>query len=1021
MAQGPPLLKVCFLAIVATVLAGQSRDPAATPDALKTELAEADALRLGGTASGLRHAAEMYKSAARSIQGAGGQSERGHALLGLGLAHDGLSEKPEAIAAYMEALPIFRAAGDRKPVADILIHLGLDYDYLGDRKRAVEYSDEALAAAGDSDGEAKANVLTHAGQIYDRAGRKEKALALFQEALPMQRAAQNRRGEATVLSGMGVLYYSTGRSHEALEDLQAALALYRETKDSRDTAFVLTSIGAVFYSTDDYARALEYFHEADSEWEACGDRSGKSANLHNLASSYERTGETEKAIDSFEQALALHRAAGYRIGEANTLTSLGQLHAALGDEVSAAAFYEEALPIHRATANRQGEAATLQNLADLHASRGDFRTALDLDLRALPLRRAISDRAGAAGVLNRLGAFYSRLGDRAKALENAGEALEIFRAVGSPRGQAFCLLTMAASGGESGQSAEALELFRQAAAAMASAGDARGEAAAHFGIAQIEAREGRLTDAIAESGAALKLAESVRARVLSPELRAFYFASVRDYFNLQVDLLMRLDREMPGSGYAARALETAEHARARSLVQMLAESQIDIREGVDAKLLKRERTLGRRLDAEGDRRLAMLLSHPEQHSGAEAAITRLTADYRAIQAQIRSASPRYAALAQPPPVTAADIQQKALDSDTDLVEYWLGPERSYLWVASKGSIAGWTLPPVSQIEEAARGFHRLVSAGDPAAAEAGLKLSAMVLGPAAASLKGRRLAVVADGALQYVPFAALPLPGASEYRPLLTRFEVVHLPSASTVLALRADAAGRRPAPRKLAVFADPVFRADDSRVTGGPARRGVGLEASGTFPLPRLAGARREAHEILSLAPPSSRFAALDFEANLASVTSPAMAQYQIIHLATHAFVDPEHAELSSVALSLVNSEGRRREGMLRLRDIYNLRWNADLVVLSACETALGQEIRGEGLVGLARGFMYAGVPRVAASLWKIDDRQTAELMRRFYRRLLAPHPAAPAAALRAAQLETFEQSGGWEWAAFTLTGDWR
>ena len=1002
--------------------------PAETPDrqpGLST-LTDAEASRLRGSASDLRQAIGQYQAALKVFKAGGDRNGQARTLFGQGQAYDALSEKRQALASYTEALPLFRNVGDRAGEAGTLVQIGLDYDYLGDRKRAVDYAAQSLNAARDADSEAvHAMVLTHAGQINDRAGEKQKALELFQQALPLQRALHNSRGEATVLSGMGVVYYSVGQTREALESLQSALPLYRETRDQRDEAFTLTSIGAVYYSLDDYRQALDYFQRAQPEWEQCGDRSGESANLHNIASAQERLGELQQAIESYNRALPLHRAAGYKIGEANTLTNLGRLHAGLGDYSSALGFYSQALPLHQATANRQGEAVTLQNIGDVYGASGDERKALEYGQRALPLRRAIGDRAGEADTLNRVASAYARLGELAKARESAGQALEIFQAVGSPRGEGLCQITLAWSASRNGESEAAIQSYRRAIDRFQSAGDAKGEAAARYGLAREELRRERLSEAREQVEVAIQISESLRASVDSPELRSFYFASVRDYFDLEIDLLMRLHQRDPGAGLATVALDMSERARARSLINMLAETKVDIRADIQPALLARARSLGRQLDATADRYQNLLLARPAEAQKLSPSLARLTADYRVIQSEIRAGSPRYAALTQPQPLTANEIQRSVLDADTTLVEYSLGAEHSYAWVVSQNSVTGYRLAERAEIEAAAARFHRLLSASDPAAAEAGRQLSALILAPLAPELATRRLAIVADGALQYVPFGALPLPDTTGYKPLLVRWEVVHVPSASVLHVLREDSGARAAPSKTLAVLADPVFRGDDARIPNHPGNPSeTGPLARGTeSTLARLGGTRREAEAILSLVPAASRVGALDFDANLATATGPDLASYRIVHFATHAFVDSEHPEQSRLVLSLVDKTGRPRDGILRLRDIYDLRWKSDLVVLSACQTALGQEIQGEGLIGLTRGFMYAGAPRVVASLWQIDDRQTTSLMQYFYQGMLGPRRLTPAAALRAAQLKMLGQGTQprSDWAAFILTGDWR
>jgi CHAT domain-containing protein len=294
-------------------------------------------------------------------------------------------------------------------------------------------------------------------------------------------------------------------------------------------------------------------------------------------------------------------------------------------------------------------------------------------------------------------------------------------------------------------------------------------------------------------------------------------------------------------------------------------------------------------------------------------------------------------------------------------------------------------------------------------------------------LAAKRLVVVADGALHFVPFAALPVPGRQE--PLLLEHEVVKQPSLQALRALRAKPE-RAARPGSVALLADAVLQPNDPRLGGAPAappdaQRELLRSASdgGRIALERLPYTRDEALAIAELVSPAARLQALDFDASRETALSPELARYKIVHFATHALVNDRQPALSGLVLSLFDRHGQHRDGFLRLHDVYNLRLRAELVVLSACRTALGAEVRGEGLVGLTRGFMYAGAPRVVASLWDVQDRATAELMKRFYARMLQ-HGETPAAALRSAQLALLSDprfSSPHAWAGFELIGEWR
>jgi len=305
--------------------------------------------------------------------------------------------------------------------------------------------------------------------------------------------------------------------------------------------------------------------------------------------------------------------------------------------------------------------------------------------------------------------------------------------------------------------------------------------------------------------------------------------------------------------------------------------------------------------------------------------------------------------------------------------------------------------------------------------------------------------------LQTLPLGVLPAPqgAVNTAPPLLANNEVVSLPSASVLVLQRHELAQRKPAPLGVAVLADPVFDEKDSRVAAAVTQNRLHSSSTRSLPTPdssslpnsfqtraltnmgigetggirRLVYSLQEARAIFKVTDPGRTFKALDFKASRATAMSPELAKYRIIHLATHGIMNLSRPELSGVLFSLVDEKGRPQNGYLGLTEIYNLNLPAEMVVLSACETGVGKQIRGEGLIALTRGFMNAGAERVVASLWRVDDRATAELMAEFYYEMFV-HKLKPAAALRAAQLKLSQRSA-WRnphfWAGFVLQGEWR
>jgi CHAT domain-containing protein len=811
---------------------------------------------------------------------------------------------------------------------------------------------------------------------------------------------------------------------EAIGQFELALGIWRTLGESYEEAIALYGLGLSCRQLGENQTAINHFKRALAMMRSLGNRYGEAIAQTGLAWSYLYLGATDKALDNFSQSLRLRYAVNDRNGEALTLYGIGWAHANMGQQQQALNYFHQSLRLRQEFGDRRGEAITLVGMGQIYGQLRRGQEALPHLHRALAIVRELGDRYLEADALDRLG--WTHL-----ALDEVSIAHDCFL--------------------------QALPMRRQA-------GDRMGEAVVLHGLAQAEYRQGRLRAARDRMENSLALIESSRAEAASPQFRTSYFASVVNYYQFAIRVLMRLHEQEPSSGYAAMALRMSERARARSLLDLLAEAHAELRSDVPSQLLEREKELRQEINLVADRRR----SRGRADASDSAKLDALMNQHEEIQAQIRAGSPRYAALTQPATLSLAELQGQLLDDNTLLLEYALGEECSYLWAVTPTSLESYDLPGRAEIESAVRRFHGLLGdakerltrqSGKSDQAnrsfhEAAASLGRMLLGPVATQLKDKRLVVVADGALQFLPFAALPSPpgngglnrnGAemiAPYQPLIVEHEITSLPSASVLASLRRQLASsldrRRAAPKAIAVFADPVFEMTDARVNPIDSRktrrtrrhraRWTNAVAADTdlltSRLPRLPFTRQEASAIIPLAPPDERLLALDFAASRATATSAELAQYRMIHFATHSLLNQEHPELSGIALSLVDERGRPQDGFLRLHDIYNLKLNADLIVLSACQTGLGKEVKGEGLIGLTRGFMYAGAPRVVATLWKVDDKATADMMKHFYQALLGEQRMRPAAALRAAQIALWRQTR-WRdpayWAAFALQGEWR
>lgn len=884
------------------------------------------------------------------------------------------TEKRTAIAKYKEAVPVFKAVGDSYRQAVSLHMIGLMHLQLNEFRSALAYLDEAVSLA---------------------------------------KTLQDERLEASIETVIGGAHDALGNIGQSRQHYERAITLARTYKNTSTEASALNNIGKLYNDAGDFQRALDYYLQSLPLFDRPNPRA---ITLNNIGVSYCGLGEFEKGIDYLLQAVAILRPGNDRNAESYTLSNIGYAYKGLENYQEALKYFEQARAMQQKTANRAQEAETLDLTGAVYSEMGQPEKALVLHQQALDIQRATKNIRREAISLRNLGHVYNLLGQSQKALEQLDQALSILRSIGDLNSAALTLEERA----------------------------------------RAEQRLGDLAASRKSIEESLSLIETVRSHSGSQQLRASYLASREKAYEFYVDLLMQMDAKDAGKGYAAEALKASERGRARSLVELLNEAHVDIRQGVNADLIKRERELSQLLNAKAQREIQLTARKGNQQDidTLRKEISALEDEYQQVQAAIRRASPAYAALTQPQPLELREIQQQ-LDPNTLLLEYSLGDERSYLWVVSKESLESYQLPKRAEIQSIAKQVYdsltaRSVSKSFEAPAQrelriaradeqfqlSAMQLSNMILGPAVTMLGKRRLVIVADGVLQYIPFAALRNPKSSVAEPLVVQHELVTLPSASSLAIQRRNLSGRRPAPQMLAVLADPVFTTDDPRLakTVSPDQKNVAAATVDTrriehstdpwdqLRIRRLPFTRQEADQILAVAPSATNLKAIDFRANRTLAISDELSKFRYVHFATHGYLDSARPDLSAIVLSLVDQEGHPQDGFLRSHDVFNLKLPAELIILSACETGLGKDVRGEGLVGLTRGFMYAGARRVIVSLWNVNDKATASLMQRVYAGILKTKQT-PAASLRAAQIEMWRQKQ-WQspyyWAGFVMQGEW-
>ena len=883
-----------------------------------------------------------------------------------------------------------------------------------DRRKAVEVYEKSFLIRqeiGDEIGELRTlTILSYLNRALEN---YEKSLEIAERILQFPNIAVYNSYRAYAIYQIGQIHFEKGEIEPAIASFKEALSLF--AAPSPNQANILSNLGFAYQSIDEFDLAQKTFDEASANIRQFPDIYNE-AYAQNLIGLFNfNSNEYDSAIENFKAAVALREKFGNRRGQAISLNFLGMTYQSLRMFDESLKAFQTALPISEELGDRVNQMDTLINMAYVLRQKGDSSKALELYEQALSI-------FGDKNSLH-LSSFYLNRGAAYRNLSRLAEARDDF---------------------------EKARLFYRR------AGDIGGEAATLYNFAVLESLENHLDEAKAKIELALRIHEYEQAKYKNIRRLSGFLEQRRRYFDFYIDVLMRLDEARPNEGYALKALQSSESARMRTFIWQYREAVKNSPQSVDFQLISQIQNIQRQIGEQ----LSLLAraqsgaNQAENVPAIEKAIASLTNQDESFKAQLRSSNPNVANLASPPTLSLSEMQAE-LDDETALVEYSLGEQRSYLWIIGKKSFQSYVLPKRAEIEAQAKNFYESLnqsedfagnrpldkkskfakskSAVKKDASEESKNLSRLLLIEKLAELPAKRLVLVADGGLNLIPFASLTYYDAIQNKNsfLSEKFDAVQLPSLTTIHILRQT--GIKPfAPQSLAIIADPVFSLTDERLSKINRLKNkpdsVSTELSATLrdfsltTLSRLPFTRTEAEKIAQNSP-NNTVLSFDFKASRERLLNGEFDRFDVLHFATHGFLNSRHPELSGLVLSLVDERGNPQNGFLRTQDLYLLKIRPQMVVLSACQTGLGKQVENEGLIGLTRGFLVNGTPRVVATLWKVDDAATAELMNRFYRALLKENQL-PSTALRTAQNELRQIprfSHPRYWAAFVLTGEWR
>jgi CHAT domain-containing protein/Flp pilus assembly protein TadD len=966
---------------------------------------------LGDNQFSLKARQEALKKLAQAVPAllkAGETVEAARTLNQMGGLQLRLQETDAALISYQKALSLLKRGPVPEVIVDSLNGLGDGYLQLNQLRQAEKILKRALLMSerwNYARGKAQALLKLSERQNFDN---QKVALQTAFEGLRVWQSLDDKPGLARAYSHIGRCYLAQNLLLEATQNYQQALDRWSDLKDTGEQAEALIMMGMIEFRRADWTRTIELVTQAQKMLEEDGEpeRLGQIAAV--LAEAFNENGSWESGITHYKRALEYYREAKKPHNVFYATWGLGVSYYLAGNYPEALTHFQDALTSPELS---DLEAAQVrQYLGRVYTATGKYPDAM-LNLRsALAVYTQSVNFKEQAQVRALMGIVYQQQGDLASARQNYHEALKVFRRLS----------------------------------------DLLNESAVNFELGRLELRSGNYDAAEDYLKRSIEGTEHIRRTSASSDLTAAFSAWVHERYENYIECLMRKHGAEPARGFAISAFETSESARGRSLAELLRATQTNLTSGLDAELAEREKSVRQLLRVKEDYKITLLgkADSKAELAQLETGIAALEGQYAEVTQTIRSRYPSYEQVTQPTGWSLKKIQEQVVSDDqTLLLEYSLGEHKSYAWAVSRTGITSYELPPQAQIETAVQTVHELLATPPRAGALDELtpaiwKLAQMVLSPMAAELDKPTVIVVADGALAYIPFQILPLP-ASENEPLIARFEVINAPSASILGQLREETSHRQPVAKTLAALGDPVFASNYEMAKDSANRKQLpGTEAGKNQPSERalraikvrpdsddpadlqpLFYAKRELANLQEVAGDSESLVMSGFDATHEALLSTELKRYAILHIATHGLLDPRQPEQSRLIFSTVDRNGKPQDGRVGLQDIYGLRAPVDLVVLSACQTALGKEVRGEGLMGLTRGFMYAGASSVVASLWKVDDEATAELMKQFYINMLQKKMPR-AAALRAAQ-NNVRQRAEWHapyyWAAFTLQGEYR
>ncbi len=835
--------------------------------------------------------------------------------------------------------------------------------------------------------------------VLYQARRRSESLAAVAKCLPIVEVEMNDEHRQAFLNLTFTLYIELMNYSEAVRTIIQSIKLALKTGNQRYHAVGIACLALVNELQGNYSQALFGIRQASEISKEIDDLINLCRYPWRMGNIYFLLGDLPEARRQFEAGLQLSIEADDKEMQAIYLSRIGDVFAAQNQPDQAIAYYTKLTKIEGISTTPALQLFLLDLTYPFYLKIGDYKKAQEAIKQARTLAQQLSDAERELRALNSSGELHLRLNDPKQAINSYKEAFQFAQERNSP------LHAWTASAGL---------------------------AAAYRQLKQPEqAREHYLQ--------AIKIMEDVRARLTIEEERAGFFNDKIKIYKDLVAVLIELHGKDATKGYEREAFDYAERARGRAFLDLLAEGKVNVEQTLAADLLEQRQQIDTSISRLNSELMKERSLEPAKQN--KAAIERLEkerdkadGDYANWLRELWRRDPRYAGLKYPKPISLAETQQ-LLDERTVMLSYSLGETSSYVFAVSRDGFQPVRLDGSSK--EIGQEVEQLLAAITDRKPNEFRRLSVRLyerlIQPAGELLKGKsELIIVADGALHRLPFEVLLSPSARQITqldwgklPYLVRnYAISYSPSASVLAGLQnyhnEAAAGQK----EFVAFADPIY---EPEVQGAGSVIAMATRSArgddGQWKFNRLVHSKTEAEGIARLFPKGQADVFHGARATEENAKTPGlMGRYRMIHFAAHGLINPNRPRFSGIVLSQLKSnkpeqKTQPEDGILQAYEIFNLKLNADLVVLSACETGLGKEVNGEGLMGLTRAFIYAGTPSVVVSLWKVDDEESSSLMIHFYTHLKSGKSKSEA--LRQAQLDLIGRGRApYFWAPFVLIG---